>query len=122
MRRGGFDVRVTCDGVTRSVRALRWPHVGAATCIPNRCPDRQPGARPLSRGACGDVLRVPLGARRVREHRAGNPIQGRTDADASTMGERLADAVPAHRGAGRVYGPVSYTHLRAHETPEHLVC
>src|SRR5678815_2438836 len=21
-----------------------------------------------------------------------------------------------------VYGPVSYTHLRAHETPEHLVC
>src|SRR5678816_4378646 len=22
----------------------------------------------------------------------------------------------------RAYGPVSYTHLRAHETPEHLVC
>src|SRR5678816_2431980 len=22
----------------------------------------------------------------------------------------------------RYYGPVSYTHLRAHETPEHLVC
>src|SRR5665254_26423 len=23
---------------------------------------------------------------------------------------------------GHTYGPVSYTHLRAHETPEHLVC
>src|SRR5678816_4420242 len=23
---------------------------------------------------------------------------------------------------GDGYGPVSYTHLRAHETPEHLVC
>ena len=23
---------------------------------------------------------------------------------------------------GEVYAPVSYTHLRAHETPEHLVC
>src|SRR5678816_4805322 len=25
-------------------------------------------------------------------------------------------------GVMRVPGPVSYTHLRAHETPEHLVC
>src|SRR5674536_391888 len=24
--------------------------------------------------------------------------------------------------SGRVLSPVSYTHLRAHETPEHLVC
>src|SRR5678815_6046239 len=23
---------------------------------------------------------------------------------------------------GTIHGPVSYTHLRAHETPEHLVC
>ena len=30
----------------------------------------------------------------------------------------------AHKSAaaGEVVGPVSYTHLRAHETPEHLVC
>src|SRR5678815_1761566 len=28
---------------------------------------------------------------------------------------------PAKQGAGD-QGPVSYTHLRAHETPEHLVC
>src|SRR5678816_2047702 len=26
------------------------------------------------------------------------------------------------RKLGKVLGPVSYTHLRAHETPEHLVC
>eukprot|EP00658_Telonema_sp_P-2_P065158 TRINITY_DN54479_c0_g1_i1.p1 TRINITY_DN54479_c0_g1~~TRINITY_DN54479_c0_g1_i1.p1 ORF type:complete len:127 (+),score=33.30 TRINITY_DN54479_c0_g1_i1:130-510(+) len=26
------------------------------------------------------------------------------------------------RGGGGGGGPVSYTHLRAHETPEHLVC
>src|SRR5674536_380084 len=26
------------------------------------------------------------------------------------------------KGAVRNIGPVSYTHLRAHETPEHLVC
>src|SRR5674536_354736 len=34
------------------------------------------------------------------------------------------DATSRHRGAKpcRRYGPVSYTHLRAHETPEHLVC
>eukprot|EP00658_Telonema_sp_P-2_P046986 TRINITY_DN3540_c0_g1_i2.p1 TRINITY_DN3540_c0_g1~~TRINITY_DN3540_c0_g1_i2.p1 ORF type:complete len:295 (-),score=75.54 TRINITY_DN3540_c0_g1_i2:103-987(-) len=27
-----------------------------------------------------------------------------------------------HRQGGMTSGPVSYTHLRAHETPEHLVC
>src|SRR5678815_2546126 len=39
-----------------------------------------------------------------------------------------ADERDRERAAGRVRGPlhgiptVSYTHLRAHETPEHLVC
>src|SRR5678815_4130605 len=29
---------------------------------------------------------------------------------------------PTYDEALRIPGPVSYTHLRAHETPEHLVC
>src|SRR5678816_517649 len=32
------------------------------------------------------------------------------------------DLIHPHREAGLKEGPVSYTHLRAHETPEHLVC
>src|SRR5665254_15073 len=32
------------------------------------------------------------------------------------------DASCRPRGAGSSQGPVSYTHLRAHATPEHLVC
>src|SRR5678815_1534225 len=36
---------------------------------------------------------------------------------------RHDDLVVAHdRRDGRALRPVSYTHLRAHETPEHLVC
>src|SRR5678816_3874003 len=34
---------------------------------------------------------------------------------------RKCVATPAANG-NAVFGPVSYTHLRAHETPEHLVC
>src|SRR5674536_338455 len=30
--------------------------------------------------------------------------------------------MPPHHGRPGAPGPVSYTHLRAHETPEHLVC
>src|SRR5678815_2786867 len=33
-----------------------------------------------------------------------------------------ADHVVHRRGGGLAGEPVSYTHLRAHETPEHLVC
>src|SRR5674536_9904 len=42
------------------------------------------------------------------------------DADSTEGGARLVDAVVDVRAQG--VQPVSYTHLRAHETPEHLVC
>ena len=38
---------------------------------------------------------------------------------APTLAERLAD-IPAHAALG--IDPVSYTHLRAHETDSYLVC
>ena len=37
-----------------------------------------------------------------------------------TVPEELAEQTISLFNAG--YDPVSYTHLRAHETPEHLVC
>src|SRR5674536_372197 len=37
-------------------------------------------------------------------------------------GEADAAGTALPRGPGRGAGAVSYTHLRAHETPEHLVC
>ena len=36
--------------------------------------------------------------------------------------ERLRQPVDCHRARRRMGTAVSYTHLRAHETPEHLVC
>src|SRR5678816_4877879 len=43
---------------------------------------------------------------------------------ASTSGGRVADSGERRCTEPRRYtvAPVSYTHLRAHETPEHLVC
>ena len=38
------------------------------------------------------------------------------------LGERLARHRQIVAGAAHVLQAVSYTHLRAHETPEHLVC
>src|SRR5678816_4938441 len=35
---------------------------------------------------------------------------------------QLGAMVSAIANGGTLYYPVSYTHLRAHETPEHLVC
>src|SRR5674536_111515 len=37
-------------------------------------------------------------------------------------GPAAAPAMPLARGHSPPFCPVSYTHLRAHETPEHLVC
>src|SRR5678815_6000830 len=36
------------------------------------------------------------------------------------LGTEICDSIGCARG--HVTAPVSYTHLRAHETPEHLVC
>src|SRR5678816_594556 len=54
--------------------------------------------------------------------------EGRTDFEIA-LHEAIANAVlhgnkadPNRSVRVRLYGPVSYTHLRAHETPEHLVC
>src|SRR5678815_1673797 len=54
----------------------------------------------------------------------------RIDADASAMRTRMGTRTPLpvhHRLVavvfrGALHASVSYTHLRAHETPEHLVC
>ena len=40
----------------------------------------------------------------------------------ATLRSTLAGQVVAVTGAGRGLGPVSYTHLRAHETVLDLVC
>src|SRR5674536_289826 len=47
----------------------------------------------------------------------------------AVIAKRLADSAGGDRGRGRAtrhlflgLSAVSYTHLRAHETPEHLVC
>ena len=41
------------------------------------------------------------------------------EAAAKAAGQKLAPYIAA---AVRARMPVSYTHLRAHETPEHIVC
>src|SRR5678816_1159756 len=46
------------------------------------------------------------------------PVFYLTVADSQTRTQILGE----EWGAGRGRGAVSYTHLRAHETPEHLVC
>eukprot|EP00658_Telonema_sp_P-2_P074345 TRINITY_DN63544_c0_g1_i3.p1 TRINITY_DN63544_c0_g1~~TRINITY_DN63544_c0_g1_i3.p1 ORF type:complete len:280 (+),score=58.20 TRINITY_DN63544_c0_g1_i3:77-916(+) len=59
-----------------------------------------------------------------------NPlVQGMTDADTAHQDtnaeegkETSANLTPEEGVAMRAFLPVSYTHLRAHETPEHLVC
>src|SRR5674536_383287 len=44
-------------------------------------------------------------------------------ANRTLLNDRIQQAVArAERGAQPPAVPVSYTHLRAHETPEHLVC
>ena len=46
----------------------------------------------------------------------GNATFLTSDSGSSNVGEILLEKIP------RTVLPVSYTHLRAHETPEHLVC
>src|SRR5678816_1653698 len=49
---------------------------------------------------------------------------GRRAVDVDVAAHRIdvAEAVFARFAPGKPQDPVSYTHLRAHETPEHLVC
>src|SRR5674536_382623 len=75
--------------------------VGSEMCIRDR-----PG--PDGRSAAGGDGHRPVS-------RAGLP--GGDGPGPSRSGQCAAEC-----GAGRAEYPVSYTHLRAHETPEHLVC
>src|SRR5678816_287964 len=51
-------------------------------------------------------------------HLAPGHLDGARLALRERLGEPGLDVAEGHA----VHGPVSYTHLRAHETPEHLVC
>src|SRR5678815_160976 len=114
--------------VTPPLRLVRgWLHDGAGL--------RRAAARRHRRSAEHERTRnrplirtVALGIERHREYRAGrNGLDGH--ALPRDVGSRAELHLPFHRlaiGSERRLSlrvhPVSYTHLRAHETPEHLVC
>eukprot|EP00658_Telonema_sp_P-2_P082037 TRINITY_DN8570_c0_g2_i3.p1 TRINITY_DN8570_c0_g2~~TRINITY_DN8570_c0_g2_i3.p1 ORF type:complete len:308 (+),score=81.08 TRINITY_DN8570_c0_g2_i3:55-978(+) len=57
------------------------------------------------------------------QHGGGHNHPGRPEpSQAGTLLERVRQARIAAERSVMESGPVSYTHLRAHETPEHLVC
>src|SRR5678815_5355538 len=110
----GGDVRVRAGGARGAGRP--WTRTGTADA-PRGRPRR--AQRPLS--LRDPPLETPSAGGRVPESR----LPGSRD--------RAAQAILAALGAGGEMGPismndfeklgaVSYTHLRAHETPEHLVC
>src|SRR5674536_206860 len=70
-------------------------------------------------GAFGDQLAAFLAA--AVAARANLMVSGETFAGKTTLLRALGNAVPATERLVTCE-PVSYTHLRAHETPEHLVC
>src|SRR5678816_2230218 len=57
---------------------------------------------------------------RFRGHSMSDPMKYRTDEEKARAKTR--DPITLYADKLRKLGPVSYTHLRAHETPEHLVC
>src|SRR5674536_201372 len=86
---------------------------------------RSPPAPSRTAGALLAPLPGPAGAARGRPVGSGGSGGGLAvglnlplDARGGTLGGCPSYAV----GEGRHLDPVSYTHLRAHETPEHLVC
>src|SRR5665254_22013 len=68
------------------------------------------------------MIRRPPRSTRVRSS-AASDVYKRQRYERATPGER--EYLRAMADAAQIVdpdGPVSYTHLRAHETPEHLVC
>src|SRR5678815_919442 len=78
------------------------------------------GVGPHRRGAPREVL-PSLAGRQTTAHRGARAVEPvRRGRGAHSRGARWIDMSPARWNLRRVF-PVSYTHLRAHETPEHLV-
>src|SRR5678815_5069376 len=106
-----------------AARVYRLPHLRA----PGPQPERAPAADALS------AVHSPE-PRRAAPLRPGPRAPGaapRAREIPETVPERVGDghvwtltvvADQAEEGQDRRAAPVSYTHLRAHETPEHLVC
>src|SRR5678816_3396421 len=78
-----------------------------------------------------DFPQARVRARRVRRQRRGRPRRDRRDDTdvrrdgrrAPSLGPGLVFPFVGHpRAVTHAPESVSYTHLRAHETPEHLVC
>src|SRR5674536_67872 len=97
------SVCTTCGRVV-----CRGPPAGVPP-LPGRCPRRTRLARPAA-AATKSSLRRPVGKGGQHRLLQGHHMPGVADDRAGPVGFAV------------VSGPVSYTHLLAHETPEHLVC
>src|SRR5678815_5960607 len=100
----------------RPSRASSWEDPALALAAARRVRDGGGGLTGVlvdasGRGACCPQTEGAAG-RTKRQRRGGR-------GERSCHGRTAGGAVVASSGQ---YGPVSYTHLRAHETPEHLVC
>src|SRR5665254_24644 len=71
------------------------------------------------------MIRRPPRSTRVRSSAASDVYKRQRRRRGRELRRRVAQQ-PRHRRPGALLpherAPVSYTHLRAHETPEHLVC
>src|SRR5674536_186965 len=123
------------DALEREAAAAREQEAALASALAT---DRAELAA-AGRGGAGAARRgarhrgPPRGARStqrpdrgVTQPRRGGPSRDRPAHRHSRPGSRAGRSRPRRAdpaaGAGRRVGAVSYTHLRAHETPEHLVC
>src|SRR5678815_4289484 len=100
-------------------RAQRWIADGLVSV------NRTPASRQSMHLSEGTAVEVALPAQsRLRERAAAEPVPLDVlyEDDALMAINKPAGMVvhPSYRNSSGT--PVSYTHLRAHETPEHLVC
>src|SRR5678815_4342499 len=84
------------------------------------CPISPPSRSRLGSRAHDDTAAGcdPAASDHARASRA-PPVGAKSQSDEWDMGCR---SVPSPQAGDNRLDPVSYTHLRAHETPEHLVC
>src|SRR5674536_405278 len=70
------------------------------------------------------VVRGPIGGQTSVSRRGLSPTVRNVDlaAGAEPLLDQQTETLKGDFGVVRREPPVSYTHLRAHETPEHLVC
>src|SRR5674536_289183 len=107
--------------VVQEVSGLRWPSTSTMHC--RQAPTGSSNGWSQNRGiwmpasSAARITSVPLGTWTATL----SMVTVIRSAGAGAGTEAAPAGIPV-AGRGADPGPVSYTHLRAHETPEHLVC